>query len=125
MQALYASQLLSVLVLAGSKVSVTLLVLGLKPFKIIAQACYVVLVMTAAWIIASLVGLGAQCDQPTPWNSSSGRCVDQQSLYVALGVVHILLDIAVIVLPVMLLSKVQIIQRKRHHISALFAIRIL
>ena len=91
----------------------------------IAQACYVVLVMIIAWAIASLIGLGAQCNQPTPWISGPNRCVDQQSLYIALAVIYMLLDIAVIVLPVLLLSKVHIIRQKRHHISALFGIRAL
>lgn len=45
-------------------------------------------------------------------------------MYVVFGVAHILLDLAVIILPVALLWQVQIIKRKRYSISALFATRI-
>ena len=112
------------LVLACSKAAVALLVLSLKPFKRISLACQVTLGLIAAWVVVALLALGLQCGPPTPWASSPGRCVDQYALYVSLAVVHMLLDLAVISLPITLLWQIQIIQQRRFHISALFAIRI-
>jgi hypothetical protein len=125
MEALYASQLLAVLILACSKSAVVLLVLSLKPFERISAACKVTLGLIGAWALAALVALGVQCDQPHPWSFSPERCLDQQALCISLAAIHMFLDVCVIGLPVTLLHQVQIIQWKRHHISALFAMRVL
>lgn len=112
-------------VLACSKAAVVLLVLSLKPFEKISLACNVTLGLIGAWAITALISLGLQCDQPQPWDPRTGRCVDQYALYVALAVTHILLDVMVTSLPIILLFQVQIIQQRRYHISALFAMRLL
>jgi hypothetical protein len=125
MEALYASQLFAVLVLACSKSAVVLLVLSLKPFERISAACKITLGLIGAWALAALVALGVQCDQPYPWSFSPERCLNQHALYISLASFHMFLDVCVIGLPVTLLHQVQIIQWKRHHISALFAMRVL
>lgn len=122
---LFASHLLGVLVLGCSKAAVALLVLSLQPFEKITLACKVVLGLISTWALAALIALGKQCDGPRPWNSSPERCVNQQVLYIALGGMHMLLDVVIIGLPVALLHQVQIIRWKRYQISALFAMRIL
>ncbi|KAJ5372288.1 hypothetical protein N7517_004294 [Penicillium concentricum] len=124
-KALFASQLLAVLVLGCSKAAVALLVLSLQPFERMTLACKVALGLISIWVITALIALGKQCDQPQPWNSSPERCVNQEALYIALGGIHMLLDVVIIGLPVALLYQVQIIQWKRHQISALFGMRIL
>ncbi|KAJ5335228.1 hypothetical protein N7452_007631 [Penicillium brevicompactum] len=121
---IFASQLLAVLVLGCSKAAVVLLVLSLQPFEKITLACRTILGIIGAWILASLVALGTQCNHPQPWLSSPDRCVNQHALYISLGAVHMLLDMSIIALPMTLLHQVQIIQWKRHQISALFAMRI-
>ncbi|KAJ5252305.1 hypothetical protein N7489_002715 [Penicillium chrysogenum] len=122
---LFVSQLFAILVLGCSKAAVALLVLSLQPFEKTTLACKIVLGLVSTWTLASLIALGNQCDQPQPWNSSTGRCVDREVLYIALGGVHMLLDVVIIGLPVTLLHQVQILRWKRHQISALFAMRIL
>lgn len=124
-ETVFASQLLAVLVLGCSKAAVVLLVLSLQPFEKITLACRTILGMIGAWILASLVALGTQCKHPQPWLSSPDRCVNQHALYISLGAVHMFLDMSIIALPVALLHQVQIIEWKRHQISALFAMRIL
>ncbi|OQD80902.1 hypothetical protein PENANT_c031G10951 [Penicillium antarcticum] len=124
-KALYASQLFAVLVLACSKAAVALLVLSLKPFERISAACKIALGLIGAWALAALVALVVQCDQPRPWNFSPERCLNQHALYISLAACHMFLDVCIIGLPVTLLQQVQIIQWKRHHISALFAMRVL
>ncbi|CAI7574745.1 unnamed protein product [Penicillium glandicola] len=122
---LFASQLLAVLVLGCSKAAVALLVLSLQPFEKITFACKTVLGLIGTWTLAALIALGNKCDQPQPWNSSPERCVNQEALYIALAGIHMLLDVVIIGLPVALLHQVQILQSKRHQISALFAMRII
>ncbi|KAJ5520452.1 hypothetical protein N7463_000905 [Penicillium fimorum] len=124
-KALFAGQLLAVLVLGCSKAAVALLVLSLQPFERITLACKIALGFISIWIIAALIALGNQCNQPQPWNSSPEQCVNQEALYIVLGAIHMVLDVVIIGLPVTLLHQVQIIQWKRHQISALFGMRIL
>ena len=102
-----------------------LLILSLKPFERIGLACKLALGLIGAWVIAALVALGLQCDHPDRWNLGPDHCVDQYALIVALAVIHMVLDVAMICLPVVLLWQIQIIQQRRYHISALFAMRIL
>lgn len=125
METLFVSQLLAVVVLGFSKAAVALLVLSLKPFERINFACRTALVLIASWTLASVIALGTQCNQPKPWISSPERCVNQHALYISLGVFHMILDVGIIGLPMTLLHQVQIIQWKRHQISALFAMRFL
>ncbi|KAJ5566056.1 hypothetical protein N7535_007694 [Penicillium sp. DV-2018c] len=112
-KALYASQLLAVLVLGCSKAAVVLLVLSLQPFERITMACKIALGLIGTWSFIAFVALGTQCNQPRPWDFRPDRGI------------HMILDLGIIGLPVSLLHQVQIIQWKRHQISALFAMRIL
>ncbi|KAJ5124383.1 uncharacterized protein N7515_008208 [Penicillium bovifimosum] len=118
-KALYASQLLAILVLGCSKAAVVLLVLSLQPFERITIACKVALCLIGTWSLTAFIALSTQCNQPRPWDFRPDRCINQEALYITLGGIHMILDL------VSLLHQVQIIQWKRHQISALFAMRIL
>lgn len=87
-------------------------------------ACRVVLGVTAAWAVAAVISLAVQCDLPKPWDSTPGRCIDQQALYIGLGVGNILIDLAIVVLPFILVWNVKLPTVKRVQISGLFALRI-
>ena len=96
----------------------------MKPFQGITLACHVVLGLIGAWALAALIALGVQCNQPEPWNFGADRCVNQHALYIGLTVVHILLDVVVIILPVIMLFKVQMSKKKRFKGSVLFVVRV-
>ncbi|PIG79925.1 hypothetical protein AARAC_010355, partial [Aspergillus arachidicola] len=122
---LYASQILSVLVLACSKVAVALLLISIKPFNTVLLACKILLWLVGAWTITFTLALAIQYAQPQVWNLNSGRCIDQQALYTGLAVSHILLDIGLVVLPMILMKKVQMSKWKCFQICALFGLRVL
>ncbi|KAB8228941.1 uncharacterized protein BDW43DRAFT_199495 [Aspergillus alliaceus] len=124
-QLLYASQILSAPVLGCSKAAVALLLISIKPFNIVLQACRILLGLIGAWTVVAVVALALQCTQPQAWNFSSGRCLNQQALYSSLAACHIILDAALIILPIVLVWKVQMPEWKRFQICALFGLRIL
>lgn len=121
---LYTSQILAIISLACSKASVTLLIISIKPLKELLLACRVVLGVTTAWAFAAVISLAVQCDIPAPWDSTPGRCIDQQALYIGLNIGNILIDVAIVVLPFILVWNVKLSTAKRFQISSLFALRI-
>lgn len=72
-----------------------------------------------------VISLAVQCDIPQPWDFRGERCVDQKALYTVLGAISILTDVALVVLPIVLVLQVQLSIVKRITIAVLFSIRIL
>ncbi|OJD25591.1 hypothetical protein ACJ73_03037 [Blastomyces percursus] len=121
----YASQILALASLACSKAALTLLIIRIKPLSAVLYACRSLLGAIAAWGIAGVVALAAQCDTPRPWDFSEGRCVNRQALYIGLGALSIITDVALVILPFFLVFQVQLPTRKRLTIVSFFCIRIL
>ncbi|QMW44943.1 hypothetical protein G4B11_008363 [Aspergillus flavus] len=122
---LYASHILSVLVLACSKVAIALLLISIKPFNTVLLACKMLLGLIGAWAITFTIALAIQYARSPWWSLSSSRYMDQEALYTGLAVTHILLDIGLVVLPMILMWKVQMSQWKCFQICALFGLRFL
>ncbi|GAB1197206.1 hypothetical protein APSETT444_006497 [Aspergillus pseudonomiae] len=122
---LYASQILSVVVLACSKASVALLLISIKPFSVVLLACKMLLALIGAWTIAFTIALAVECAQTQVWDLNLGRRMNEEALYTGLAVSHILLDIGLVVLPMILMWKVQMSQWKCFQICALFGLRVL
>ncbi|PGH09749.1 hypothetical protein GX51_00429 [Blastomyces parvus] len=121
----YTSQILALASLACSKAALALLIIYIKPLSAVLHACRALLAVIAAWGIAGVVALAAQCDAPRPWDFSEGRCVNQQALYIGLGALSIITDVALVILPFFLVFQVQLPTRKRLTIVSFFCIRIL
>jgi rhodopsin domain-containing protein len=79
------------------------------------------MVMIILWVITAVPALAAQCDSPKPWLVAPGRCVNQKALYIYVGIINILTDAALIVLPVYLVARIDV--AGRWSIMALFSIR--
>ncbi|KNG91035.1 hypothetical protein ANOM_000758 [Aspergillus nomiae NRRL 13137] len=82
---LYASQILSVVVLACSKASVALLLISIKPFSVVLLACKMLLGLIGAWTIAFTIALAVECAQPQVWDLNLGRHMNQEALYTGLA----------------------------------------
>lgn len=81
--------------------------------------------LIGAWTVAFAIILAVQYAQPQLWNSNPNIYMDQEALYTGLAVCHMLLDIALVALPMILMCKVQMSQWKRLQICALFGLRLL
>lgn len=116
--------------LAGTKASITLLIISIKPARPVLLACYGVLGVIGAWAVAGILGFAFQCSLNRPWvlgpNTALGQetCVDQYALQLGLGAVNILTDLAIVALPFFMMQNVQVASTKRWMVSALFALRI-
>lgn len=111
--------------LACSKVAVALLLVSIKPFNTVLLACKMLLGLIGAWTITFTIALAIQYARSPFWSLSSSRYMDQEALYTGLAVTHILLDIGLVVLPMILMWKVQMSQWKCFQICALFGLRFL
>lgn len=123
----YASNILLVLSLASAKAAVTLLVIAIKPLKSVRLACYGVLVFNGLWGVASAIALAVQCS-PNRWAlgpSDTDTCVDQYTLQIVIRVCDIITDLAIIVLPIIMMQSVQTTQSKRWMVMLLFSLRIM
>jgi hypothetical protein len=129
-QAFYASNILLIGAIGVAKASILLLIISIKPARSVLLACYGVLGISVAWTVAGVLGFAFQCSLPRPWvlgpNSPLGTqsCVDQYALQIGVGAVNILTDLAIVVLPFLMMQNVQVANTKRWMVSALFALRI-
>jgi len=125
MQFFYAAQILLIASLGFTKAAVTHFIAVLSVEKSVILMCRGLLAVIATWAVSGIVALAFQCDVPSPWLSRPGQCLNQQALYIFLGVVNIITDLAVITLSIALMWNVQTALRTRWQVIVLFAIRIM
>ena len=119
--------ILLVLSLASAKAAVTLLVIAIRPSTTFRQAAYGILGVTALWAIASVFALGFQCS-PDRWAigpAEDNTCVNQYTLQVSIRGIDIAIDVAIIIIPIIMMRSVQVTQRKRIIVMILFGVRLL
>ena len=83
------------------------------------------IVFIVTWAVASALSLAFQCPMPTPWNSLSGACVNQAALYYSIGVLNAVTDLAIVIMPALIVYNLQIRRSERFKICLIFATRIL
>jgi hypothetical protein len=87
------------------------------------RACYGLLVIIAAWMIAGVLALAFQCGLPKPWVLGPQTCIDQYALRIGLGAVDVVTDLAVIALAFFMMRPVQVSASKKAAVVAMFGIR--
>ena len=123
-QDIYAAPMLFVVSSAFAKASVVFFVMKITPQREIHLACYTLLAIISAWGLGFIFALAFQCELPRPWIVDS-TCVDRRKLFLALGILNILTDLALVIVPIMMLWRVQSKAAKKWQVMALFASRIL
>jgi hypothetical protein len=108
-----------------SKASAIQTVAALRPHPNILLACHGSQAMNLMWVIAGLFSFAFQCSTPEPWNNAAEKCVDQWAMQKAIWGTSIITDMVIIVLPSILMLKVQISSKQRWVIAALFGSRIM
>ncbi|KAK2836837.1 hypothetical protein FQN49_006673 [Arthroderma sp. PD_2] len=121
----YTSQILAVASLACSKASITLLLISIKPLKSILIMCRILLGVLSVWGMAGVISLSLQCGFPRPWGSGERCWLNQYALHAGLNIGSIVTDLALVILPFIFVSQVQIPRVKRLAIAALFGMRII
>lgn len=121
---MYTSNILVVVTLAAAKASVTHLIIAINPTRKLLLCCYGILGFVGLWTIASVFALLFQCDMPHPWNSEYNKCVDQFALIAAIHALSIVSDVAIVLVPFVMMLKVQVSSDKRIIVTGLFASRL-
>lgn len=124
-QELYAASLLSVLAHAAAKISVALFVLAINARRDLKLVCFAVLGIIVAWAVSSVFVIAFRCSLPTPWRGGANSCMDSFLVYLGINIVNIATDLALIVVPTVMMWKVQTGLDVRVQIISLFASRIL
>lgn len=98
--------------------------MGIKPPKPVMVACQVTLAVINAWALAALFATIFECSPPRVWDYH-GQCVNQWALYLSNVTWNIVTDIALVILPFLLMRNVQVSNRKRWVVIGLFGTRII
>ncbi|EZF10744.1 hypothetical protein H112_07963 [Trichophyton rubrum D6] len=122
---IYISQILALASLACSKASITLLLISIKPLKCILLMCRILLGVLALWGLAGVLSLSLQCGLAQPWKSGENCWLNQYALHVGLNIGSMITDFALVLLPFLFVSQVQIPCIKRLAIAALFGMRLI
>ncbi|KIW44215.1 uncharacterized protein PV06_05242 [Exophiala oligosperma] len=123
-KSIYAADILQIAALAASQASLTFLVIAINPTRKLLLSCYAILGYLVAWTIASIIAVSFKCSLPGPWNTNGNKCVDLFALNVGIYTLNILGDISIVVVPFIMMQKVQVSSSKRFVVSGLFACRL-
>ncbi|OJJ50177.1 hypothetical protein ASPZODRAFT_128795 [Penicilliopsis zonata CBS 506.65] len=122
---IYATQILLIATVTCSKLSLSLLFRTLTAEGSLKYTGHAVIAVIILWAVSSIFALAFRCSLPHPWIYSQTRCIDQGALVTAIGVVNILTDILLVLIPCIVLHQVQITRSKRLRIMAMLATRFL
>lgn len=122
----YAASILAILVQCLTKISTCLWIGIINPYEKVKIANYILMSLTGAWTVSGLFALAFACGLPHPWRATEGGvCTPFESIQIYNGVLNILTDLAICILPVFMMWRVQTSMRKKSAVCALFASRIL
>jgi hypothetical protein len=122
---MYAASMLTILALALAKSSVVLFILAITPQRKVKLSCYALLAVIAAWTVSTVLALAFQCPLPTPWRLNKDTCIDQRALYFVSGLLNISTDLALVVLPWIMIRWVQTNASRKWQVMSLFGCRIM
>ncbi|KAI0862845.1 hypothetical protein F4860DRAFT_99698 [Xylaria cubensis] len=124
-KASYARDLLFILCLGCSKLSVSTSLLSLSPQRTHRRVMYGLQFLIMGWILSSFLGVAFQCGTHGPWDKDIAQCGDQQSILTYVAIVNILTDTALLIIPVALIYPLKMTLRVRLTVLAFYMIRIL
>ncbi|KAI9756786.1 MAG: hypothetical protein M4579_003703 [Chaenotheca gracillima] len=121
----YASELLYVFALAFAKVSSLTFLAQLTPDKNHLAVTRAIQASVAVWAVAAVFGVAFQCNMPQPWAIITGKCFNQIAFWDAIGVLDILIDVAIVALPVYIVWSLQMARSGKAIVIGAFASRII
>ena len=124
-QDFFVATLLLVFVHVCSKISVILFVMSINSGRQIKMASFVALAVVAAWGISSIFALALNCHISSLWSSNKGQCQEDFYVYMGVNIGNIITDIALVVLPAVMMWGVQTSFKLKARVIALFASRLL
>ncbi|KIW90904.1 uncharacterized protein Z519_08687 [Cladophialophora bantiana CBS 173.52] len=121
----YAAQILFVVACAFAKASAVSFILAIAPQMRLQQSSYALLGVVSCWAVSAVLALAFQCQLSHPWLFEEGKCIDQEALFLFIGIVNILTDLALVAIPSAMMWWVQTNTGRKWQVVALFASRII
>ncbi|KAI0387569.1 hypothetical protein F5Y04DRAFT_7416 [Hypomontagnella monticulosa] len=115
-----ASDILSVFVFVLSKLSLIALISHITPSNIMRIIFRWYTVFVILWGISGVFSVGFQCGASVPTRGFGSMCVNEGSLLFTHGIINILTDLLLVILPVFIVWKVQIRAEQRFIVLGLF-----
>ncbi|GFN14743.1 uncharacterized protein AtWU_04543 [Aspergillus tubingensis] len=118
----YAAQLLLIPVLSLSKLSTCRLIHRLTPGQRIRRANMMNIIVVGLWTVFAVFATALQC-RPH-WEYLPSQCAGQGAINYPIIIINILTDLALVVIPLIMIWSVQMTLQKRLQIIASFATRL-
>ncbi|KAL8633775.1 hypothetical protein Q9189_000511 [Teloschistes chrysophthalmus] len=123
-KSIYAGGFLYISVISLVKVSICLHLDSLTPVALQKSLIRGLGAFVCLWTIASIFAVAFQCRPPTPWQFMRGKCIDITGFWAAYDVVNVVTDVALVLMPWKILSKLQVEAKRKAIIIGCFAARI-
>ncbi|KAL9014068.1 MAG: hypothetical protein Q9173_001277 [Seirophora scorigena] len=126
----YAAVLLYIPCICVSNLAVLFLLRTITPVDSHRRLLVAAGTVTVAWGTAAEMASAFQCKLPTPWTvldgaTQTGQCFDITAFWYCFGVVQLLIDIALVILPWIIVRHVHMSAQRKHGIIGCFATRLL
>lgn len=122
---IYASNILQIIVLCLSKISILLVYTKLTPVRKMLIFIWTTISFITSWSIAAMAALAVQCAVPAPWDFLQRACINRAALNYTNGIINLLTDVAIVGLPAMIIWGVSLKRVDRWAILIIFSSRLL
>ncbi|GAQ46283.1 hypothetical protein AKAW_01277 [Aspergillus niger] len=124
-KALYSMEVLYVLTLGLGKLSVMVLFYSLLSSTGQSKSVLAATGLLLIWVVVMAIVVCLQCHPPEVWNIVGGKCLDVSGIWIAFGVMNILVEIMIIAVPSFIIFRLQLSLKRRLVVISCFGIRIL
>jgi hypothetical protein len=122
---MYTSRLLALVVHGCAKLSVCLLIRQISNGGLLNVVNWILGAIIILWVVSGFAATAFQCPLPEPWLAvSSGACPGLEPIYMHNGIMNILTDVALCLLPVAMMWEVQTTVQRKLIVITLFSCRI-
>ncbi|KAH7120360.1 hypothetical protein B0J13DRAFT_649137 [Dactylonectria estremocensis] len=123
---MYASRILAPFISGAAKISLCLLIRQIDNQGKLNTANIALGGLVLVWVVTGFFSIVFQCPLPTPWLAESyAQCTNYGPIYVYNGIMDILTDLALCILPVAMMWHVQTTPRRKAIVMGLFGTRII
>ncbi|MCJ1278210.1 hypothetical protein MMC21_006025 [Puttea exsequens] len=120
LKAILIGQLLWISSVSCLRASIIILYIHIFPVQKFRIACSIVLGVNASYWLATVLAALLICQPVSAQWTFQGKCGDQNSLDLFIGVFNLLIDVSVIVLPMPILWSLKLSTRKKLELSGIF-----
>ncbi|KAF2794550.1 hypothetical protein K505DRAFT_303805 [Melanomma pulvis-pyrius CBS 109.77] len=125
LKALYSGEILSIFTLVVTKGSMLIALHAITPYVAHRMVIYGVTIVTVAWGVSAIFAVAFQCSSPRRWDIEDHKCINIQAARIYISTMNILTDIALIIIPSMIIVPVQMSWGRRLTVLGGFWFRIM